>query len=292
MIDKLKALLPQDILFGLQQDKYMKEHKLEKKLISANLKFKDCEKGKRCFILGNGPSINKVPLKKLANEITFTVNQLPRREDFADLKTNYHMWADERFFDIDSSRAEDMELLEVMKKVNTENNKPIVFYKTAAYSMIKKRRLDKDLKIVYFADFCRNFPTTKYDLSFDKVLPRYPTVVHYLILLAVYMGISEIYLLGCDCTGIVNTIQSRVDDSNMAYGYDISDAEKKRMKRSNSTFPIQDELRSYADLFDDYGLLLEYCHKRNVKLYNSTVGSLLDFIPYADLDSVLKNDNK
>lgn len=287
LVDKFKHLLPRDVLFKLQQEKFMKEHELERELIARNIKFKDYHKGKRGFILGNGPSLKKVSLSKLQNEITFSVNQLSRRADFADLRTTYHMWADERFFDIEDSRPEDIELLEVMKNVNTSDNKPIVFYKTSAYQMIKKRNLDRIINIEYFADFCRDFPTTDFDLEFNKVLPRYPTVVHYLIILAVYMGFSEIYLLGCDCTGIINTIQSRVNSAETVYAYSVSEAEKKRMTRSNSVFPIQDELRSYADLFDDYTMLFEYCKKRNVKLFNLTEGSLLNSIPYAKLDNII-----
>lgn len=287
LVYKFKYLLPRDTLFRLQQEKYMKEHELDSKLISQNVKYRDYHKGKRGFILGNGPSLKKISLSKLRNEITFSVNQLTRRNDFSDLKATYHMWADERFFDIDDSRPEDMELLDVMKGVNTNDNKPIVFYKTAAYQMIKKHNLDRIINIEYFSDFCRDFPTTAYSLEFNKVLPRYPTVVHYLILLAVYMGFSEIYLLGCDCTGIINTIQSRVNSTETVYAYSVSEAEKKRMMRSNSVFPIQDELRSYADLFDDYAMLFEYCKKRSVKLFNSTQGSLLNSIPYVKLEDII-----
>lgn len=283
----LKYLMPEDLLFDIQKKKIKKNHKAEMKIISSNVRFKNMHKGQRCFILGNGPSLNQISLEILANEVTFSVNQLPRRKDFPDLKTNYHMWADERFFDINDSRPEDVELLNVMKMVNAGNNKPIVFYKTAALQMIKERGLDRDLKIAYFYDGACDPPSINYELEFDKVLPRYSTVVHYLIILAVYMGFSEIYLLGCDCTGIINTVQSRLSNNEIKYGYPVSEAERKRMQRSNSVFPIEDELRWYANIFDEYEVLYKYCRIHNVKLINATEGSLLESIPYVKLDNIL-----
>ena len=39
-------------------------------------KLKDVGKGKRCFIIGNGPSLNIGDLEKLNNEITFASNRI------------------------------------------------------------------------------------------------------------------------------------------------------------------------------------------------------------------------
>lgn len=39
---------------------------------------KESKKGKRCFIIGNGPSLNAKDLDKLVNEDTFGVNEIHR----------------------------------------------------------------------------------------------------------------------------------------------------------------------------------------------------------------------
>ena len=287
--DSIKKMLPKKTVFEIQQRKYEHQHQEDWKLVSGNDCFKNIHTGKRCFIIGNGPSVNHVPFAVLSEEYTFTVNQLIRRKDFPELRTNYHMWADERFFDLQENRPEDMELLSVMRSVNTPGNKPTVFYKTAAKAMIDQFELEKELKIAYFMDMCRAYSTPELELPFDHVLPRFPTVIHYLILLAVYMGFTEIFLLGCDCTGIINTVQSRLrSEKELQYGYQISENERKRMQRSNTTFSIQDELRSYADIFDQYELLKQYCDLRKVSLYNATKGSLLESVPKVSLEEVLK----
>lgn len=190
---------------------------------------------------------------------------------------------------IDENKPEDMELLETMKKVQTGNPQVKVFYKISAYDMIKKFKLDEVLDIYYFSEMGFSDIDCGVNFDFCKSVPSFSTVVHYMILLAVYMGFKEIYLLGCDCTGIINTVQSRIESSDsMEYAYNISENERKRMVKSNSMFPIQNELRWYASIFDDYELLNKYCQANNVRLINATEGSLINSLPKVKLDDVLK----
>lgn len=284
----IKELLPIKVKYLYHLIRIKKRERGKDFLLKENVAFKNKHKGQRCFIIGNGPSINNVDFSKLRDEVTFTVNQMSRREDFEELKTNYHMWADERFFDIDESKPEDMELLEAMRAVKSGSNSPVVFYKIAAHDMIKKFKLDETLDIHYFSEIGFNNINRRYKVDFCKRTPSFSTVVHYLILLAIYMGFKEIYLLGCDCTGIINTVQSRIKSkAQMEYAYNISENERKRMEKSNSMFPIQDELRWYANIFDCYEQLNNYCNANNVKLYNATEGSLLESIEKVQLEDIL-----
>ena len=45
-------------------------------------------------------------------------------------------------------------------------------------------------------------------------IPSFTTVVQYCIIVAIYMGFNEIYLLGCDSTGIVATINCALNQKN------------------------------------------------------------------------------
>ena len=141
MIRKLaKAILPERSAFELKRIIYGRNRRKEKKLIKSNTSYKNIHKGQRCFILGNGPSMKSFDLGILHDEITFTVNQIPRRNDYKNLNPNYHFWADERFFQIDLEKHIDLELFEIMKKVKDEHNNPTVFYKSSAYDMISHPR--------------------------------------------------------------------------------------------------------------------------------------------------------
>lgn len=281
-----KKIAPQCLRNFYRMYKVKKQYGKTLYLLRQNSEFRNIHMGKRCFILGNGPSVNKLDFSILKDEITFTVNQLSRREDFYKIKTNYHMWADERFFDIDEGRPEDMELLRTMIAVKTADNNPVIFYKLPAHDMIKKYHLDETLNIRYFMECGRM--SNRASCDFSKLVPSFSTVVHYLVLLAVYMGFKDIYLLGCDCTGIINTVQSRIETSDsMQYAYNITENERRRMLKSNTMYPIKDELRWYASIFDDYELLQKYCLRHNVNLLNATEGSLIDCLPKVQLSDVL-----
>lgn len=277
-------------LFSEKTEQMMRRRIVERKrkeelnLITSNEMFKGIHKGEQCFIIGNGPSIKRIDLSALKDKIVFTVNQSPRIKDFDKIETNYHVWVDESFFSLDSDSPEDMELLQVMKNVKTSEKSPVVFYKTSAYQMIQKYKLDRELDIHYIMDGSINFDSPDVDFPIDRPLPAFPTCIHYAILIAVYMGFTEIVLLGCDCTGLINTINARREDcSEYTYAYDVSDNEAKRMQKQQECTKLADEMLWYSKLLSTYGVLYSYCKSRGCNLVNATKGSVLEELPKVDL---------
>ena len=109
-----------------------------------------------------------------------------------------------------------------------------------------------------------------------------------MILVAVYMGFSEIYLLGCDCTFILNIINARLEASEkMEYAYECSTNELNRICKQQKT-ALEWELKNFAALFRAYRTLNMYCEHHGVKLYNATRGSLLEGIEKVRIEDVLK----
>lgn len=185
-----------------------------------------------------------------------------------------------------------MELLDVMKSVNKIDPDTQVFYEVTAVPMIKKFNLEKEHNINYFRlGLVAPDVMEKSFISPTLVMPNYPTVIDTAILIAVYMdmGFKEIYLLGCDCTGILSIAESKLHAAEKsAYGYQISENEKKRMERVSSERSMVNELKSYIDLIYTYARLQKYCERNGCKLYNATEGELLECLPRVNLDDVLK----
>ena len=278
--DKEEATLRRFVLESKNKDKMER--------IASNVVYKDIHRGKRCFIIGNGPSIRSVDLSLLSEEYTVTVNQMPRNKAFEKIHTQYHLWADERFFSLQRDNAEDMELLDVMRSVNTENNHPTVFYKADAMKMIDEFQLDKELNIEYYMDGRMGDGLPLNDYPLNRPLPLFSTCVHYAIMIAIYMGFSEIYLLGCDCTSILNTINARVADAtSFEYAYDITENEKRRMVRINTQSSLADEFEWYGILLETYGQLFKYAQQHGCKLFNATDGSIIENVPKVKLLEVL-----
>ena len=125
MVNKLKMFYYK--IFNLNEKvckfpKLIFKNKEWKNILNYNAKYKNIHKGQRCFILGNGPSLKTDDLRQLENEFVFSVNQIARHPDFEYIKPTYHFWADPHFFEIDENKPEDLELINTMKKVKTDES--------------------------------------------------------------------------------------------------------------------------------------------------------------------------
>lgn len=254
--------------------------------LNANHELENIHKGKRCFVIGNAPSLNTQDLSVLKDEIVLTVNQISRNKQFKSLNTNYHFWADPGFFK-ENSKEGDKELLEVMMSVNTEGNRPVCFFPLEAKEFVSKKKLDQILNVRYFVPGHILFDQYK-KIDFSGMIPGMNTVVQYAIMLGIYMGCTEIYLLGCDCTGILSYIETKTDSGNFEYAYDISQAEAERMKAMLGGVSCEQTFYGWAKIFEGYRLLGEYCKQKGVQLINVTNGGILDCLPRKKFENVVK----
>ena len=62
--------------------------------------YHNCYKGRRCFIIGNGPSLNMVDLSKLENEITFGVSGIFLMTEKNGFKPTFYVVEDALFISI------------------------------------------------------------------------------------------------------------------------------------------------------------------------------------------------
>lgn len=268
---------------------YLKKRKRNYGMLDQNKDLKSTLAGKRCFIIGNGPSLKTQDLTILKNEIVFTVNQAVRHTFFEDIKTNYHFWTDPNLFVIDDSSEIDKSIVDMMKKVKTVNNNPVCFYPLNQKSFVELYGLDKVLNIKYISSelgwLYENFDEP---IELDRQIPVFGTVVQYAIVAAIYMGVSEIYLLGCDNTGIVNSVNSILEENDGSnYGYKVSEMEKIRMQRTAKRNGLELDSLAYYNDIKSYRLLYEYCRKRNIKLMNCSARTVIDSIPKIDLELVV-----
>ena len=163
----------------------------------SNKKYKNCELGKRCFILGNGPSLNDINIELLKNEEIFTVNQINRSDIFNKIKPKYHYIADGDFFFLDDKDPGEAERLKYIKQLQNSEELVCIF---PYYSKSFFDSLNFSNKIIYFNIY--QDATKKPIKSFDMTLgiPTLRTVVQTAIYSAIHFGYQEIYLLGVENT--------------------------------------------------------------------------------------------
>jgi len=288
-VSKIIDMLSPDLYLRLKKMRYKQQVGQFKNIIKKNKKYRNIHKGERCFIIANGPSIKNLDFSLLKNEVTFTVNQMARNPQFEILNPNYHLWADRIFFEIDKTKSEDLDMLEVIKLVNKKSPNTEVFYESMAKPMIDRFDLEKNTNVNYFQVISLDSKHMERGyIDFTEPIPNYPTVVDYVILLTVYMGFSKIYLIGCDCTGIINIVQNKLKEAqNNLYAFDMTKLAANRLERYAKQRNIKDELRAQATMFEEYEALNKYCYRNGVKLINATEGGLLDCLEKVTLKDIL-----
>lgn len=254
--------------------------------LKENAAIKNLKKGKRCFVLGNGPSIKELDFELLGNEDVFTVNQLARRNDYYLLNANFHVWADPIFFNADLDKEENQELIKSFFQIKTSSGSPICFLPIEAENFARTIKLSDAVDIRYFYAH-KNFDYCTEDIDLAKESYSFGTVVQYAIGIALYMGYSEIYLLGCEATGLLNFINSYLKKEIKDYAYHISESESRRMLDVTKEYDMEHEFACWGTVFHQYKLLNSYCFNRGVKLINCTPESIIDSLEFMELSEVL-----
>lgn len=258
------------------------------KLLEVNKKYKDMYKGRRCFILGNGPSLKKQDLSFLKDEIVMTVNQAARSAYFESIRTNFHFIADPQFFELDCNKQEDQEVLDAICNINKGNNYPVCFTPIQFRNFMVDNDLENKLNTAYFnpsLTLCEGYDM---DIDFCKFIPGSNTVVHYAIMFAIYTGVSEIIILGCECTLLMRDIQELLNMPVDTYSYEMTKNEMKRLKKEHNQKSFIELMEGNMKVFKQYKYLYEYCNKKGIRLYNATPQTLLDTVPRVNLDTILR----
>jgi len=221
-----------------------------RQIVRPNAQFRNIHFGKRCFILGTGPSLRNVNTNLLKNEIIFGVNFLIRSDVISRITPQYYCLCDPVFHTTQVNGT--LEILSALPKTT-------FFLNIKAYDIIDG--LDMDTKNIYYQhyDLAQHSDYIRLDMSKNMTAPF--NVVIACIQNAIYMGFEEIYLLGCDFSAFIS--------SKNEHCYDKGDA------------PDRKELRGFAlkqsslESFYHYALA-KYASRNNIRIYNSTPNSFLD----------------
>lgn len=151
------------------------------------LTLKDKFKGKRCFIVGNGPSLNKMDLIKLNNEYSFAVNGIFYKTDEMGYKPTFYV-------------VEDSAVMKDNTKRINEYECDYKFFPSIYKPKIKNR------KNTYFFNMNRSFyeskspyyETPRFSKDCENRIYVGQSVTIDNLQLAYYMGFTEVYLIGMD----------------------------------------------------------------------------------------------
>ena len=225
--------------------------------------YKNTYKGKRCFIVGNGPSLRADDLEKLKGEFTFGANRIYEIFDKTEWRPTFYIANDGNFidetYDIITNQNLDTYFLEyrnIRGKVLPENI--IGICREANFAI--NRWNDKS---IYVSEDMSKCFSDGYSVTFTAIQ------------LAIYMGFSEIYLLGVDFSySIVRDKRGKIHKDDTVQNY-----------FNGKTYDAT--VQNYESTLFAYQKAEEYCRKHNIKICNATRGGKLEVFERVDLDEMI-----
>jgi hypothetical protein len=133
--------------------------------------------GKRCFIIGNGPSLNPEDLEKLKGEITFASNKIYKIFNQTTWRPTFYMVVDSVVLE---ENVSDINLVEAKKKFTLN---------------CYKHLFNAD---IYFNNNLNKNRRGTFSTNIMESLYSSGTVSYHMLQIAHYMGFSEVYLIGHD----------------------------------------------------------------------------------------------
>lgn len=261
-----ESLLSKIRSFKLKHFEHFEGHQL--------INYKDIHKGRRCFIIGNGPSLCADDLTKIKEngDITFAFNRIFHIFSDTEWRPTYYLSQDVQIL---KSSVDELKQLDCQTKFIPIQSKWYdgVNIEDANYFNLSTK--DSEL-----------YPSFSTDISKSVSISK--TVVYTAIQFAVYMGIKEIYLIGVDHHFRVSQNSNGdiiVDNTVKDY---FSDKYNDDLLKMN-WIPNTDE-STYT-----YISGLNYSKTYGFRIYNATRGGKLEVFErrnFDDLFSQSTNGNK
>ncbi|WP_286131652.1 6-hydroxymethylpterin diphosphokinase MptE-like protein [Bacillus sp. FJAT-25509] len=215
-------------------------------------------KGQRCFIVATGPSLTAADLQLLKEEVTISMNSICLAFDETDWRPTYYGIQDVGVFNLLQPSIENSGLQ----------------YKFISHTIAKQKQVSEGYYVFPLNLLDHMIPHKKYKTKFSddafKVIYDGYSITYSMIQLAVYMGFSEIYLIGVDCNYSLNSPQHFKD-----YGY-----------RETSSEAVIRMINAYKEA-------KKFADRNQIKIYNATRGGMLEVFERVNLEDILnKNDNQ
>lgn len=229
--------------------------------------------GQRCFVIANGPSLNKLDMTKLKNEITIGCNGIYKKFSDWGFQTTFIVTEDMEQTEL---RASDIEWLKGITKLAGLHN---------AYAF----RMKSDM--LYFNAGARCSEAYWRDLyprfsdDFASVVYMGGSVTYIMLQLAYHLGCNPVYLIGLDFSyGALSKlfppgkIMITKENVHLVRGLHVDP----------DYYKLGDQIGvPYSDKqYAAYRKVLEFYSNHDRLIYNAGVDSQLDVFPFKNYDTL------
>ena len=231
---------------------------LNHKRFSGLKRFKNSHKGERVFIVATGPSLTTSDLDLLKNEYTFSMNSVFKMFNKTDWRPSFYCVADGAVFkkiqgEVDRQPLNVCFVKDEIPWQNKNVNRLPVIPNLCNSELLRDSFPSLALKSYTSSDICKGIYMGN-------------SVVHVITQICFYMGFSEIYYIGADCSNFKSHAADCDHNINLSRSED------------NLAMGIK----------SDYEADYEYGKKHGIQMYNVTRGGALEVFPRLSLEDVIK----
>lgn len=236
----------------------------EHKVMTNRLKMlKDSATKKRCFIVGNGPSLTMSDLSLIKNEDCFAANLIFRIFDKTDWRPKYYFIQDP-YADITTGFDEMPESV-------------IRFY-ADSFIRVQKNKLN-DKVYCFKTKRCSN-KKVKFSYDFSKEVFSHYTITYTMIQAAAYFGYKEIILLGMDHSfSLTVDSKGRVTENKEVVSHIFTDRDPKEV------------VANLEGMNAAYIKARDVLTNMGISIFNSTRGGKLEWFQRKSLEEVLSYES-
>lgn len=213
--------------------------------------YKNIHQNEMCFIIGTGPSLNMKDLETIKGEYSFSVNSIILSFSDTSWRPTYYVIQDKYGY-------------EKLKDAIQAAHMPVIFNGISDKTMTPQMNMEYVPYPLNLLDHGKIIPKhiTKFSNDIFKVVYAGHTVVYSAMQLAVYMGFTEIVILGVDCdySGEVNHFKA---------------------------YSVQNDPNAAYLMRESYKVAKKYTDNHGIKIINATRNAKLDVFEKESLESIL-----
>lgn len=231
--------------------------------------------GKRIFVLGNGPSLNRIDFEKLKNEYSFGCNKIYLKYDASDWRPTFYTALDWRVTP-DSYR-----------EINEKTTDSICFFPKRFFGLLRN-----DEKTYWYATRVNSAACEdNFSLDISRGVAGFGTVIYSALQIACHLGFRDIYLLGVD-------VDYKIQDTVQQSGADKFHTGTK----INLTSTRDDDINHFDpryfgkgakwhdpnvdEMIRGFMLIRKLLANTGINVYNATPGGQLEVFERVDFDSL------
>lgn len=252
-------------------------------LAAHNSEFRDLHRGQRCFIVCNGPSINSQDLLPLKHEVVFSVSNGYHHKDYLQIRPRYHCVPQLTYGKITTSDA-----IAWFQEMHGKLGDAELFLNYTEEPLVRAHGLFPGRRIHYIClhdSFDQHGANDIVDIS--DTMPRVQSVPIMCLMIAMYMGFREIYLLG--------TEHDHFKTRRYEYFYQPTVLKEKDASVTPGgvlTISRYVEFSGLLELWKQYRRIKEIAGANSITIYNATRGGELDEFPRIDLVDALQQSSR